>query len=189
MAQVIADRRDVDFVLYEQFHVEELSKHEKFAEFNKKTVDLIVSEARNLAVKEILPTQELGDREGVRFENGKVTVPESFKRIYELYTEGEWVAMTEDLEWGGQGMPRTVALAAGDYFVGANFVDPYPVNVLRKVVFLLAGDFTGKAPIAQIDVHHNCSFGHVTPLLGLYKLCTDSPGVVSRPRWDRRGGH
>ncbi|UCH20342.1 MAG: acyl-CoA dehydrogenase [Deltaproteobacteria bacterium] len=120
MAQVISDRRDVDFVLHEQLHVEDLSKHEKFTEFNKKTVDLIVSEARNLAVKEILPTQVLGDREGVRFENGKVTVPESFKRIYELYTEGEWVAMTEDLEWGGQGMPRAVALAAGDYFVGAN---------------------------------------------------------------------
>jgi alkylation response protein AidB-like acyl-CoA dehydrogenase len=28
--------------------------------------------------------------------------------------------VTEDLEWGGQGMPRTVALAANEYFVGAN---------------------------------------------------------------------
>ncbi len=120
MAQLIADRRDVDFVLHEQFHVEDLSKHEKYAEFNKKTVDLIVSEARNLALKEILPTQVLGDREGVRFENGRVMVPESFKRIYELFKEGEWVAMTENLEWGGQGMPRTIALAANDYFVGAN---------------------------------------------------------------------
>ena len=43
MAQQIADRRDVDFVLHEQLHVEELSKHDKFAEFNKKTVDLIIS--------------------------------------------------------------------------------------------------------------------------------------------------
>ena len=33
MAQQIADRRDVDFVLYEQLHVEELSKHDIFAEF------------------------------------------------------------------------------------------------------------------------------------------------------------
>jgi len=35
MAQQIADRRDVDFVLHEQLNVEELSKHELFAEFNK----------------------------------------------------------------------------------------------------------------------------------------------------------
>ena len=37
MTQVITDRRDIDFVLYEQFNVEELTQHEKFAEFNKKT--------------------------------------------------------------------------------------------------------------------------------------------------------
>ena len=55
MAQQIADRRDVDFVLHEQLQVEELSEHDIFAEFNKKTIDLIISEARNLAIKEILP--------------------------------------------------------------------------------------------------------------------------------------
>ena len=88
MAQQIADRRDVDFVLHELLHVEELSKHDSFAEFNKKTVDLIISEARNLAIKEILPTQVEGDREGTLFENGQVTVPESFHRAWELFKEG-----------------------------------------------------------------------------------------------------
>jgi alkylation response protein AidB-like acyl-CoA dehydrogenase len=121
MAQQIADRRDVDFVLHEQLQVEELSKHEIFAEFNKKTVDLIISEARNLAIKEILPTQEEGDREGANFENGQVTVPESFHKAWELFKEGEWLAMIEDPKWGGQGMPRAVALAASDYMNGANF--------------------------------------------------------------------
>ncbi len=121
MAQVIADRRDVDFVLHEQLNVGALSEHDKFAEFNKKTVDLIVNEARNLAVKEILPTFKEGDEQGCRFENGQVFVPESFKRAYELFIEGEWLAMPEDPEYGGQGMPRTIALAAGDYFNGANY--------------------------------------------------------------------
>jgi Acyl-CoA dehydrogenase N terminal len=85
MAQYIADRRDIDFVLHEQMKVGDLSKHERFVEFNKKTVDMIVSEARNLAIKEILPTQKLGDQEGCKFENGKVTVPKSFHRAYELF--------------------------------------------------------------------------------------------------------
>ena len=121
MAQQIADRRDVDFVLHEQLQVGDLSQNDLFAEFNKKTVDLIVSEARNLAIKEILPTQAEGDREGTPFDSGKVTVPESFHRAWELFKEGEWLAMIEDPEWGGQGMPRTVALAASDYMNGANF--------------------------------------------------------------------
>jgi hypothetical protein len=121
MAQYIADKRDVDFVLHEQLQVEDLSKTELFADFNKKTVDMIVKEARNLAIKEILPTRELGDQEGCQFENGKVTVPKSFHKAFELLKDGEWVAMTEDPEWGGQGMPTTVALAASDYLVGANY--------------------------------------------------------------------
>jgi alkylation response protein AidB-like acyl-CoA dehydrogenase len=121
MAQVIADRRDIDFVLHEQLNVEQLSKHEKYADFNKKTVDMVITEARNLAVKEILPTQKIGDEQGCKLENGKVTVPEAFHRVYDLIKDGEWVAMPENPEWGGQGMPRTVSLAAGDYLVGANY--------------------------------------------------------------------
>jgi alkylation response protein AidB-like acyl-CoA dehydrogenase len=120
MAQLISDRRDVDFVLHEQLKVADLSKDENFKEFNRKAIDMIINEARNLAIKEILPTQQLGDREGCRFENGNVMVPESFHRVYELYKEGEWVAMAENPEWGGQGMPKVVAMAASEYFVGAN---------------------------------------------------------------------
>ncbi|MFW6180067.1 MAG: acyl-CoA dehydrogenase [Desulfohalobiaceae bacterium] len=121
MAQVIADRRDVDFVLHEQLQVGELSKHDKFAEFNKKTVDLIINEARNLAVKEILPTMKVGDEKGVEFEDNMVRVPEEFHRLYQLYREGEWTAITEDPEWGGQGMPRTLAMGVSDYLLGANY--------------------------------------------------------------------
>ena len=113
MAQVIADRRDVDFVLHEQLNVGDLSQHEKYAEFNKKTVDMVIKEARNLAIKEILPTLKEGDEDGVKFENGQVTTPESFHRAYELLCEGEWTAMPEDPEWGGGGMPRTVSRSPG----------------------------------------------------------------------------
>jgi len=121
MAQQISDRRDIDFVLHEQLNVDQFSKSERYAEFNKKTVDLIVSEARNLAVKEILPTLKEGDETGCKFENGKVLVPEIFRKPYKLLCEGEWTAMPEDPNYGGQGMPRSVTMAAAEYFNGANY--------------------------------------------------------------------
>ncbi len=121
MAQLIADRRDIDFVLNEQLDVASLAEHDQFAEFNRKTIDLIINEARNLAIKEILPTQKIGDEEGVTFDQGKVTVPKEFHRAWDLLKEGEWIAMSEDPDWGGQGMPASVSLAAGDYLIGANF--------------------------------------------------------------------
>ena len=121
MAQQVADRRDVDFVLHEQLKVEALSEHEIFAEFNKKTVDLVISEARSLAIKELLPCRKEADEQGCSFENGVVRVPEAFHKVNELFREGEWIAMSDDPEWGGQGMPASVALAASNYFNGANF--------------------------------------------------------------------
>jgi alkylation response protein AidB-like acyl-CoA dehydrogenase len=156
MAQVIADRTDVDFVLFEQFEIEKLCEHALFEEFNRKTIEMIVSEARNLAVKEILPTQQEGD-EGCRFENGVVTVPECYRRPWEMFLEGEWLALTEDPEYGGQGMPRTVAMAANDYLVGANYafamyaglthgaallVEAFGTNDIKKR--FLMNMFTGK---------------------------------------------
>lgn len=121
MAQVVADRRDVDFVLHEQLEVGNLSKYEQFEEFNKKTIDMVITEARNLAIKELLPLLASGDEEGCKFENGKVTVPEAFHKAYELLREGEWIAMCESAEWGGQEMPSSVGLAAMNYFDGANY--------------------------------------------------------------------
>ncbi|PIE70360.1 MAG: acyl-CoA dehydrogenase [Deltaproteobacteria bacterium] len=121
MAQYISERRDVDFVLHEQLCVGDLSKAEKFGEFNRKTVDMIVSEARNLAINELLPLAKEGDEEGCRLEDGKVYIPKGFPKAYALLKDGEWTAMTEDAKWGGQGMPKTVALAASEYFNGANY--------------------------------------------------------------------
>ena len=118
MAQLISDRRDIDFVLHEQLEVANLTKTEKFSEFGKKTIDLIISEARNLAVKEMLPLQKPSD-EGCKFANGEVKVPEGFHKAMEAYNEGEWLAMTDDPQWGGQGMPKSVAMAANEYFYGA----------------------------------------------------------------------
>jgi len=121
MAQQISDRRDIDFVLHEQLNVDQFSKNEKYADFGKKTVDMLVSAARDLAVKEILPTRKEGDEIGCTFANGTVTVPEIFKKPFELLREGEWTAMPEDPEYGGQGMPRAVSMAAAEYFNGANY--------------------------------------------------------------------
>ena len=120
MAQIIADRDDIDFVLFEQMGIEELAQTKRFGEFSKKTVKMIVNEARNLAIKEILPTNAEGDREGCVFEDGKVRVPASFKKIFKLLGEGGWIAAIDDPAVGGQGMPTIVANACAEYFCGAN---------------------------------------------------------------------
>ncbi len=121
MAQLLSDRRDIDFVLYEQLKVEDILKTEKYHDLNRKMFDMVISEARNLGIKEILPTYKEGDREGVKFENGKVTVPQCFRRPYKLFVEGEWIAMAEDPAVDGQGFPWIIRQAAFEYIIGANY--------------------------------------------------------------------
>jgi len=121
MAQVIADRRDIDFVLYEQLNTAELTKIDRYKDFNKKIFDMIITEARNFGVKELLPTCAEGDREGLIFENGQVKVPQSFQRAFKLLLEGEWTSLMEDPQWGGQGLPVVISQAAGEYLFGGNW--------------------------------------------------------------------
>ena len=56
MAQLLADRRDIDFVIWEQLNGEELLSYDMYRDFNRKTCDMILTEARKLAINEILPT-------------------------------------------------------------------------------------------------------------------------------------
>lgn len=120
MAQILADRRDISFVLHELYEIDNLSQHEKYADFGPKVVDMVVNEARNLAIKEIYPTWKTGDELGCTYSGGKVTTPEGFKAAWDLLVEGEWLAMDRSIEWGGQGMPETLAMAAREYLTAAN---------------------------------------------------------------------
>jgi alkylation response protein AidB-like acyl-CoA dehydrogenase len=121
MAQVIADRRDMDFVLYEQMKVEDLLAYEKYDGLNRKVFDMIISEARTFAIKELLPTYAEGDHVGLRFEKGQVKVPECFHRPHKLLIEGEWTSLNEDPEVGGQGLPSSIDMAVAEYIVGGNY--------------------------------------------------------------------
>lgn len=121
MAEWIADKKEIDFILYEMFDAETLLQHDKFKNFSKKMFDMVISEARKLAIKEILPTLADSDRNGARFENGQVKAPESFHRARKAVIEAELTSPTEDPAWGGQGLPYLISMAMMEYVIGANY--------------------------------------------------------------------
>jgi hypothetical protein len=88
MAQQLVDRRDIDFVIWEQTKGEQYLKCDLYSEYDRKMGDMIISEAHTLDVNEWLPTLAEGDRVSVRFDNDAVYVPESFYRAYRLVLEG-----------------------------------------------------------------------------------------------------
>jgi alkylation response protein AidB-like acyl-CoA dehydrogenase len=121
MAQQLVDRRDQDFVIWEQTHSAEILNYEKYQEFDKKTCILIINEARALAIKELLPLLAEGDSEGIRYTDGTVKVPQSFHRVYQLIKQGDWNNLSVPTEMGGQGAPAFLGAAVAEYFLGANW--------------------------------------------------------------------
>jgi alkylation response protein AidB-like acyl-CoA dehydrogenase len=121
MAQLLADKRDQDFVIWEQMGGEAFLQSGPYSSYDRKMCDMILTEARTLAVKEVLPTLAQGDREGLHFENGVVQVPECFHRPFELILEGGWNNLGVAEEMGGQGAPLFIAAAAAEYFYSANW--------------------------------------------------------------------
>jgi len=124
MAQQLADLRDIEFVLWEQFNNEKLLENAEFEAYNKKTCEMILKEARKIAINEMLPTMADGDKEAVKFEDGVVKVPESFHSVFELLKEGDWGNLSLPEVMGGQGAPGFLGSAVNEYLMGGN----WPLN-------------------------------------------------------------
>jgi alkylation response protein AidB-like acyl-CoA dehydrogenase len=111
--------RDMRFILYEQLGIERLTQFEKFKDFNRETFDMVLEEAAKLSSEVMAPLNSVADKEGCKFDKGKVTVPAGFHDAFKKYCEGGWISASAEAEHGGQGLPNTVALAANEMFVGA----------------------------------------------------------------------
>jgi len=121
MADYLVDLRDVQFLIHEYLKVEKLLTYPKFAEFNSEMFDMIIEEGVKQAKEIAAPLAALGDEKGVKFEDGKVEVPQEFVDAYKLYAEAGWIGGTADPEWGGQGLPITISAAVSEFFQGACF--------------------------------------------------------------------
>ena len=121
MANLLVDERDVKFVLYEQLNIEQLSNTAKYAEYSKDMYDMVLEQAWKLAENELAPANRKGDVEGCVYQDGVVRVPESYHRAWDMYRQGGWLAIADEVEVGGQGLPVAVSLAVIESFGAANW--------------------------------------------------------------------
>lgn len=119
MAEFYTDKRDIKFTLFEQTKVEELLKLERYKEISPEDMDMIIDEAEKLAKEVTFPLDEPADAEGVTFKDGKVSVPSGFHPAFKTLREGGWISMGYNPEFGGQGLPVLLAMAASDFFLGS----------------------------------------------------------------------
>lgn len=89
--------------------IEELAQSERFAAAEADMVEAIVEGVGQFAAGEFAPLNRAGDLEGAKLENGVVRLPDGFKEAYDAYVEQGWNAIASPTEFGGQGLPFTLA--------------------------------------------------------------------------------
>ncbi len=114
------DMRDIHFNLFEMLGIDKLSEFEAFKDFSTDDYKMILTEAEKLAVKVIAPTLPITDKDGAKFVDGKVVVPEAVRETLRKYNEGGWGAMGASPQYGGQGLPGSMLVAVGDINTAAN---------------------------------------------------------------------
>ncbi|MFZ4532651.1 MAG: acyl-CoA dehydrogenase C-terminal domain-containing protein [Alsobacter sp.] len=112
---------DVQFLLNDVFHIERYANLPGFADATPDVVEAILGEAAKLSEEALQPVNHSGDVEGcTRHEDGRVTTPKGFQQAYDAFSQGGWIGLAADPEYGGQGLPYTLAAVVNEFTSAAN---------------------------------------------------------------------
>ncbi|MBN2401275.1 MAG: acyl-CoA dehydrogenase [Spirochaetes bacterium] len=128
MANILVEKRDVDFVLYEQLNVDKLTKTKKFNHCSKDEFNMIIEQAIKFSENVLVPVNREGDENSPKWENGNVTLSPSIINALKEFADAGWLSMSDCLQSGGQGLPMVIFTASHEIFFAANMaVSTYSV--------------------------------------------------------------
>ncbi len=120
MTSYAAPLRDMRFVIHELIGTDAMREWPGFEDVDRSLVDAILDEAARFGAGVLAPLNAPGDRQGARWENGRVAVPDGFADAYRAFVEAGWPAIAADPAFGGQGLPRMVGAATQEIWKSAN---------------------------------------------------------------------
>jgi alkylation response protein AidB-like acyl-CoA dehydrogenase len=66
------------------------------------------------------PLNWSGDQAGCVYQDGAVQTPEGFKQAYQQYSEAGWMSLAANTDFGGQGLPLSLATPVNEMWHAAN---------------------------------------------------------------------
>lgn len=91
-----------------------------FGDLSEDLADAILSEAGRFATEEMAPLRKVGDEVGAVLNEGEVTTPPGWRDLYRRWVEGGWNALSGPEEFGGQGLPSMLSVAAMEMWNSAS---------------------------------------------------------------------
>lgn len=111
MSHYQAPLTDMQFNLFDLWQTQQFWQQQPALQdaLDQETASAILAEAAKFSAEMIAPHAKTADSEGVRLQNGAVTTPAHYKACYQQLCEGGWTGLAGDPEYGGMGMPKTLA--------------------------------------------------------------------------------
>ncbi|GLK81721.1 acyl-CoA dehydrogenase C-terminal domain-containing protein [Methylopila turkensis] len=112
---------DTLFLLYDVLGFDRHANLPGFADASRDVVEAVLLESAKLCEEVLQPVNRSGDVEGcTRSADGSVTTPKGFKAAYDAFADGGWIGLSADPDYGGQGLPHTIAAIVNEYASAAN---------------------------------------------------------------------
>ncbi len=116
-----APLKDMLFNIEHLARIDQIAQIPGFEDAGLETAQAVLEECGKLNAEVIAPLNWEGDKNPSWHHDGnQVTTTPGFKDAYKQFTEGGWQSLQHPVDFGGQGLPKTIGAACGEMLNSAN---------------------------------------------------------------------
>ncbi len=110
---------DMSFILNNLLNINSFLKGND-EDLSSDSIKMIIEEAGKFATDELDTINQIGDKEGIKLENGVVRMPESFIKTYQNFVSTGWFSVIGAKKYGGQDLPLSAVVMINEIWHSTN---------------------------------------------------------------------
>ncbi|MEO6973619.1 MAG: acyl-CoA dehydrogenase [Rhodoferax sp.] len=112
--------KDMLFDIRHLAGIDQVAQMPGFEEAGFDTAQAVLEECAKFNESVLAPLNWEGDKNPSSWKDGVVTTTPGFKQAFKQYAEGGWQSLQHPVDFGGQGLPKTIGAACGEMLNSAN---------------------------------------------------------------------
>ena len=112
--------KDMLFNIEHLARIDQIAQLPGFEDADLGTAQAVLEEAAKFNEEVLAPLNWAGDQNPSAWNNGVVTATPGFKEAYQQFAEAGWQGLQHPVEFGGQGLPKTIGAMCGEMQNSAN---------------------------------------------------------------------
>ncbi|MGI9133667.1 MAG: acyl-CoA dehydrogenase N-terminal domain-containing protein, partial [Rhodoferax sp.] len=116
----VAPLKDMLFNIEHLANIEQIAQIPGFEDAGLDTAQAVLEEAAKFNEGVLAPLNWEGDKNPTSWKDGVVTATPGFKEAFKQFAEAGWQGLQHPVDFGGQGLPKTIGASCGEMQNSAN---------------------------------------------------------------------